>query len=106
MIAVDGKTLRGSRTKGRPTTALIAAMTHEGDVLAQMKVDGKSNVIPAFAPLLDGIALTGAVITADALQTQHDYAFYLRERGATTWPSSRRTTPRCTSGSVDCPGAH
>ncbi|WP_234373394.1 transposase family protein [Streptomyces sp. H-KF8] len=29
VIAVDGKTLRGSRTKDQPATALIAAMSHE-----------------------------------------------------------------------------
>lgn len=82
VIAVDGKTLRGSRTADRTATALIAAMTHSGEVLAQRQIDGKSNEIPAFAPLLDGIDLTGAVITADALHTQHDHATYLHERGA------------------------
>ncbi|MFJ5036263.1 ISAs1 family transposase [Streptomyces sp. NPDC088560] len=81
-IAVDGKTLRGSRTTEQPATALIAAMTHNGQVLAQRQIDGKSNEIPAFAPLLDGLDLTGAVITADALHTQHDHASYLHERGA------------------------
>ncbi|MGC2997976.1 transposase family protein [Streptomyces sp. G35A] len=30
VIAVDGKTLRGSRTARRPAVALIAAMTHSG----------------------------------------------------------------------------
>ncbi|MET8129802.1 ISAs1 family transposase [Streptomyces sp. NPDC005231] len=82
VIAVDGKTLRGSRTKARPVIALIAAMTHGGHVLAQRQIDGKSNEIPAFAPLLDGIDLTGAVITADALHTQHEHAAYLHERRA------------------------
>lgn len=82
VIAVDGKTLRGSRTAGRTATALIAAMTHSGQVLAQRQIDKKSNEIPAFAPLLDDIDLTGAVITADALHTQHDHATYLHERGA------------------------
>ncbi|GAA2273532.1 ISAs1 family transposase [Streptomyces roseiscleroticus] len=82
VIAVDGKTLRGSRTAGRTATAVIAAMTHSGQVLAQRQIDGKSNEIPAFAPLLDGIDLTGVVITADALHTQHDHATYLHERGA------------------------
>lgn len=82
VIAVDGKTLRGSRTADRTATALIAAMTHSREVLAQRQIDGKSNEIPAFAPLLDGIDLTGAVITADALHTQHDHATYLHERGA------------------------
>lgn len=57
-------------------------MTHDGQVLAQRQIDGKSNEIPASAPLLDGLDLTGAVITADALHTQHDHASYLHERGA------------------------
>ncbi|MER5477549.1 ISAs1 family transposase [Streptomyces sp. NPDC002734] len=82
VIAVDGKTLRGSRTARRTATALIAAMAHGGEVLAQRQIDGKSNEIPAFVPLLDGIDLTDAVITADALHTQHDHAAYLHERGA------------------------
>jgi predicted transposase YbfD/YdcC len=32
-------------------------------------VDGKTNEITAFAPLLDRVAITGAIITADALHT-------------------------------------
>ncbi|MDX2964420.1 ISAs1 family transposase [Streptomyces acidiscabies] len=82
VIAVDGKTLRGSRAGKRPATVLIAATTHPGQVLAQRQVDGKSNEIPAFAPLLDGIDLTGTLITADALHTQHGHASYLSDRGA------------------------
>ncbi|WP_438272180.1 ISAs1 family transposase [Streptomyces antibioticus] len=82
VIAVDGKTLRGSRTAGRTATALIAAMTHSGQVLAQRQIDHKSNEIPAFAPLLDDIDLTDALITADALHTQHDHTSYLHERRA------------------------
>ncbi|MFI5888302.1 ISAs1 family transposase [Streptomyces sp. NPDC051554] len=42
----------------------------------------KSNEIPAFRPLLDSVDLTGTVITADALHTQHAHGTYLRERGA------------------------
>ncbi|CAL9447291.1 ISAs1 family transposase [Streptomyces sp. NPDC093808] len=57
-------------------------MTHSGGVLAQRQIDGKSNEIPAFVPLLDGIDPIGAVITADTLHTQHDHAVYLHERGA------------------------
>ncbi|MFD4878943.1 ISAs1 family transposase [Streptomyces sp. NPDC058420] len=57
-------------------------MTHSGQVLAQRQIDGKSNEIPAFAPLLDSIDLTSAVITADALHAQHDHTTYLHKRGA------------------------
>lgn len=98
VIAVDGKTLGGSRTAGRTATALIAAMTHSGQVLAQRQIDSKSNEIPAFAPLLDGIDLTDAVITADALHTQHHHAAYLHERpaprhGRPAQPRHRRPPP-------------
>ncbi|WP_435859450.1 hypothetical protein [Streptomyces neyagawaensis] len=40
------------------------------------------NEIPAFAPLLDTVDLTGTVITADALHTQHGHGSYLRRREA------------------------
>ncbi|MEE1775550.1 ISAs1 family transposase [Streptomyces sp. NPDC048210] len=81
-IAVDGKTLRGSRTKDQSATTLIAAMTHGGQVLAQRQIDGKSNEIPAFAPLLDSIDLTGSEIALDALHTQHAHASHLHQRAA------------------------
>ncbi|MFF9061134.1 ISAs1 family transposase [Streptomyces sp. NPDC014882] len=93
VIAVDGKTLRGSRTAERTATALIAAMAHSGQVLTQRQIDAKSNEIPAFAPLLDGINLTGAVITADVLHTQHDHATYLHERGAHYLAMIKRNHP-------------
>ena len=57
-------------------------MGHTGHVLAQWQVADKSNEIAAFKPLLDTIDLTGTVITADALHTQHAHGAYLRERGA------------------------
>lgn len=81
-IAVDGKALRGSRTATATYITLLAAMDHTGTVLAQRQVADKSNEIPAFAPLLDTVDLTGAVVTADALHTQHGHARYLRSRGA------------------------
>ncbi|MET8249398.1 ISAs1 family transposase [Streptomyces sp. NPDC005202] len=81
-IAVDGKALRGSRTATTTHVTLLAAMDHTGHVLAQRQVADKSNEIPAFRPLLDTIDLTGTVITADALHTQHAHGTYLRDRGA------------------------
>jgi predicted transposase YbfD/YdcC len=79
--AVDGKALRGSRTATATHVTLLAAMDHSGSVLAQRQVADKSNEIPAFRPLLDAIDLTGTVITADALHTQHAHGTYLRDRG-------------------------
>lgn len=56
-IAVDGKTLRGSRTKDWPATALIAMVTHSGQVLAQRQVDSKNNELPALPDATTGSEL-------------------------------------------------
>lgn len=86
VIAVDGKSVRGS---GHPAIAggrcrhLLAAFTHtRGLVLGQLNVDAKTNEIPMFSTLLDGIDIAGAVITADALHAQREHATYLHQRGA------------------------
>jgi predicted transposase YbfD/YdcC len=46
-------------------------------VLAQRQVDGAPGEVPAFQPLLNGLDLAGAVITADALHTHADIAEFL-----------------------------
>jgi predicted transposase YbfD/YdcC len=93
-VAVDGKTLRGAvDTNGRRVHLLAALHQQQGTVLAQRRVDGKTNEITGFQPLLDEVDLAGRVVTADALHCQRDHA--------TTWsPSGTRTTclwPRRTS---------
>jgi predicted transposase YbfD/YdcC len=81
-IAVDGKTARGARRCDGRAVHLLAALEHgDGVVLGQRVVDGKSNEITAFAPLLDGIELTDVIVTADALHTQREHAEYLHRRG-------------------------
>ncbi|MEU0648330.1 ISAs1 family transposase [Streptomyces umbrinus] len=100
VIAVDDKTLRGSRT----TERMVIALTHSGQVLAQRQINGKSNEIPAFAPLLDGIDLTGAVITADALHTQDNHATCLHERGARYLALVKRNHPALHEKVPACPG--
>jgi predicted transposase YbfD/YdcC len=52
-------------------------------VLADTDVDGKTNEITRFRPLLDQIGdLRDTVITADALRCQREHVTYLAERGA------------------------
>ncbi|MFI6730618.1 ISAs1 family transposase [Streptomyces atratus] len=82
VIAVDGKVVRGSRTAKAAAIQLLAAVDHYGVVLAQRQVASKSNEIPSFAPLLDGLELENTVVTADALHTQHDHGAYPTSRGA------------------------
>jgi predicted transposase YbfD/YdcC len=83
-IAVDGKSIRGSRTGDSAARHVLAACDQAtGIVLANTDVDGKTNEITCFKPLLDQIDdLTGVVVTADALHCQRDHVTYLAERGA------------------------
>jgi len=46
-------------------------------VLAQTAVDGKTNEITRFRPLLDRLDLADTVVTADALHTQREHADWL-----------------------------
>jgi predicted transposase YbfD/YdcC len=82
VIAVDGKTLRGSARDGHQVHLLAALDHHDGAVLAQRQVDGAPGEVPAFQPLLAGLDLAGVVVTADALHTQRDHASFLVDRGA------------------------
>ena len=84
VIAIDGKTVRGAKSKKGKAPHLVAALAHSiGAVLSQVAVDEKSNEIPAVRELLkafDGLA--GAIITIDAMHTQHDTAQVILARQA------------------------
>ncbi len=83
VIAVDGKTLRGSGHDGGDGHHLLAALDHaHGVVLGQVEVGAKTNEIPLFTTLLDRLDIQNAVITADALHAQRSHATYLTGRGA------------------------
>jgi predicted transposase YbfD/YdcC len=83
-MAVDGKTIRGSRTGDTVARHVLAACDQvTGVVLASTDIDVKTNEITRFAPLLDQISdLRDVVVTADALHCQRDHVTYLAERGA------------------------
>ena len=83
-IAVDGKTLRGSRSGDTAARHVMAALDQTtGVVLASTNVDGKTNEITRLRPLLDQICdLRDTVVTMDALHCQRDHVAYLAERGA------------------------
>ncbi len=84
VIAIDGKTVRGAKSKGGKAPHLVAALAHGiGAVLGQVAVDEKSNEIPAVRDLLKAFAsLASAVITIDAMHTQTDTAQVILGRGA------------------------
>jgi len=82
VIAIDGKTVRGARTRDTSAPHLVAAFDHDsGAVLGQLAVTAKSNEIPAARTLLAGFNLEGVVVTVDAMHTQTDTAKLIVEAG-------------------------
>lgn len=77
VIAIDGKTLRGSKhsADGAGALHLVQAYAHEaGLVLASCATQAKSNEITAIPELLAMIDIHGAIITIDAMGTQTEIA--------------------------------
>jgi Domain of unknown function (DUF4338)/DDE_Tnp_1-associated/Transposase DDE domain len=70
-LAIDGKALRGSHDGNQKATQLLSLVDHEdGTVLAQRKIDSKTNEIPVAQALLSEMNIKGTVITGDAIHTQ------------------------------------
>ena len=77
-IAIDGKTLRGSKKQGAPGAHLLSALAHRvGLTLAQQAVDDKTNEIPVALDLLRHLVLEGRIVTMDALLTQRQIAQHI-----------------------------
>jgi predicted transposase YbfD/YdcC len=73
---------RQARSDGQAVHRLAVADQQASAVLAQASVDGKTNEITAFGPLLEPLDLAGCVITADALHTQREHAKFLAGKQA------------------------
>jgi len=81
-VALDGKTLRGSKKQGAPGTHLFSALAHQvGVTLAQHAVDDKTNEITAVETLLHHLVLEGRIVTMDALLTQRHVAQTIVDTG-------------------------
>jgi predicted transposase YbfD/YdcC len=78
IIAIDGKTTRGSK-RNKTDREAVKAMhtvsaysTENGLCLSQLAVGEKTNEIPAVQDLIDITEIEGCVLTWDALNTQKD----------------------------------
>ncbi len=72
-LALDGKTPRGSRDGEMPAIHLVSAYAPAVKaVLAQLRVDAKTNEHKAALELLGVLPLAGKVITGDAMFTHRD----------------------------------
>src|SRR5215467_9938065 len=82
VVALDGKTLRGSQKQGAPGTHLLSALAHHvGVTLAQYAVDDKTNEITAVETLLHHLVLAGRIVTMDALLTQRHVVQTIVDKG-------------------------
>ncbi|MDQ7072371.1 MAG: ISAs1 family transposase [Gammaproteobacteria bacterium] len=75
-IAIDGKTLRHSFDGERHTAlhSITAWSKSQGLVLAQLKSTGKKNENASVLDMLDHLNIKGALISADAMNTQRKIA--------------------------------
>lgn len=83
ILAVDGKTLRGTIPAGQTKGVhLVAAyLPAQGVVLAQLAVAEKANEIVAVPHLIAQLDVTGMVVTGDAMQAQQALSSQIVEAG-------------------------
>ena len=85
IVALDGKTLRRSldRADGKGPIHVVNAWASANElVLAQFKVDAKTNEITALPAWLRMLNLAGAVVTIDAMGCQVEIARQIQAQGA------------------------
>ena len=81
LIALDGKTLRGTIPAGqsRGVHLLAAYLPAEGIVLVQVAVESKENEIVAAPKVLASLDLRGKIVMGDAMQTQRELSVHIVE---------------------------
>ncbi|MCC6472699.1 MAG: ISAs1 family transposase [Burkholderiales bacterium] len=97
VIAIDGKSLRGSGSVKRGVKALqwvSAYATEVGVVLAQQRCAEKSNESTAIEQLLPSLALKGAIVTIDAMGCQTEIAQTIVARGGDYLLSVKDNQPK------------
>jgi predicted transposase YbfD/YdcC len=83
LIALDGKTVRGTISAANPDGAhlLAAYLPREGIVLGQVAVGRKANEISAAPGLLGPLDLRGKVVIGDALHAQREISQQIKRAG-------------------------
>jgi hypothetical protein len=79
-IAIDGKTLKGSRRLDAKALHMLSAFATElGAVVGDLVVEPDQNEITAAMVLLKGLPLDGAIITGDAIFCQREICRHIRD---------------------------
>lgn len=83
IICIDGKTIRGSKSKEQKANHIVSAWCDmDGFCLGQKKAEEKPNEITAIPQLLDTIQVKGCVITVDAMGTQTEMVEKIKQKHA------------------------
>jgi predicted transposase YbfD/YdcC len=104
MVALDGKTIRRSldRADGKGPMHVVNAWASAHEVvLAQCKVDAKTNEITALPALLRMLQLAGVVVTIDAMGCQVEIARQIQEQEADDVLSVKENQPSVYRDGVD-----
>lgn len=79
-IAIDGKTLKGSRRHDAKALHVVSAFaTGLSAVVGDLVVEPEQNEITAALALLKGLPLDGAIITGDAIFCQRQICQHIRD---------------------------
>jgi predicted transposase YbfD/YdcC len=83
IIPIDGKALKGANDAGENPIYVVSAWAREsGIVIANKKVDKKSNEITAIPEILEMIDIKGCIITIDAMGCQKKIVKQIAEKKA------------------------
>ncbi|WP_230965790.1 MULTISPECIES: ISAs1 family transposase [Burkholderia] len=82
VVAIDGKTVRGSRSANPHGIHVVLAWANQlGMLLGQVRTADGSNEITSIPELLDVLLLKGAIVTLDAMGCRRQIATHIVEAG-------------------------
>ena len=83
VVAVDGKTICGSRNHDHRAYHVVSAFVAENQItLGEVVTEEKSNEITAVPELLEALQIKNSVVTADAMSCQKGIVKTIRGKGA------------------------
>lgn len=102
IISIDGKTICGAKVNGKSPIHMVSAWaSHNNLVLGQVKVNEKSNEITAIPELIANLAVTGSIITIDAMGCQKKIAKTIVDQKADYVLSLKENQPELLEQVVD-----
>ncbi len=82
ILAIDGKTQRGSGSATQKANHIVSVVDENGFCLGEERVDDKSNEITAIPELINHINIKGHIITTDAMGCQREIVKKIRKKQA------------------------